>query len=81
LNSRRLILTMSSRSTKRDGPSAPVTGKELTEVEEISVMLDVLIEELQRRGAIDKKEYGRLVAMRLHEISKARAFEGLDKEL
>jgi hypothetical protein len=72
---------MSRGSTKRDRPSAPVTGKELTEVEEISVMLDVLIEELQRRGAIDKKEYGRLVAMRLHEISKARAFEELDKEL
>jgi hypothetical protein len=72
---------MPGRPTKRDRPSTPITGKELTEVEEISVMLNVLIEELQRRGAIDKKEYGRLVAMRLHEISKARAFEDLDKEL
>jgi hypothetical protein len=44
-------------------------------------MLEVLIDELQRRDAIDKKEYSRLVAMRLHEISKARAFEELDKEL
>jgi len=76
-----LILIMSGRATKRDGPPTPVTGKELTEVEEIAVMLDVLIEELQRRGAIDKKEYKRLVAMRLHEISKARAFEELDEEL
>ena len=81
MNSQRLILTMSERAIKRDRPSAPVTGKELTEIEEISVMLEVLIDELQRRGAIDKKEYSRLVAMRLHEISKARAFEGLDKEL
>jgi hypothetical protein len=72
---------MSGRATKRDGQSIPVTGKELTETEEITVMLDVLIEELQRRGAIDKKEYNRLVAMRLHEISKARAFEELDEEL
>jgi hypothetical protein len=72
---------MPGRPTKRDRPSTPITGKELTEVEEISVMLNVLIEELQRRGAIDKKEYSRLVAMRLHEISKARAFEDLDKEL
>ena len=72
---------MSGRAKKRDGLSAPVTGKELTEIEEITVMLDVLVEELQRRGAIDKKEYNRLVAMRLHEISKARAFEELDEEL
>jgi hypothetical protein len=72
---------MSGRTKKRDGPSAPVTGKELTELEEITVMLDVLIEELQRRNIIDKKEYGRLVAMRLHEFSKARAFEDLDEEL
>lgn len=72
---------MSRKTTKRDGLSAHVTGKELTEIEEITVMLDVLIEELQRRGAINKKEFNRLVAMRLHEISKARAFEELDEEL
>lgn len=72
---------MPGRATKRDGPSAPVTGKELTEIEEITVMLNVLIEELQRRGIVDKKEYNRLVAMRLHEISKARAFKELDEEL
>jgi hypothetical protein len=72
---------LSGRATKRDGASAPVTGKELTEIEEITVMLNVLIEELQRRGIVDKKEYNRLVAMRLHEISKARAFEELDEEL
>jgi hypothetical protein len=72
---------MSRKTSRRDGPSAHVTGKELTEVEEIAVMLDVLIEELQRRGTIDKKEFNRLVAMRLHEISKARAFEELDEEL
>jgi hypothetical protein len=72
---------MSRKITKRDGSSGHVTGKELTEIEEITVMLDVLIEELQRRGAINKKEFNRLVAMRLHEISKARAFEELDEEL
>ena len=72
---------MSGKTSRRDRPSAPVTGKELTEVEEITVMLDVLVEELQRRGILDKKEFNRLVAMRLHEISKARAFEELDEEL
>ncbi|MGH9979841.1 MAG: hypothetical protein ACRD8Z_28970 [Nitrososphaeraceae archaeon] len=72
---------MSRRAKKNNGPSTPVTGKELTAIEEITVMFDVLIEELHRRGTIDKKEYNRLVAMRLHEISKARAFEELDEEL
>jgi hypothetical protein len=72
---------MSEKDAKREEPSASVTGKELTEVEEIVAMLDVLIEELQRKGIIDRKEYNRLVAMRLHEISKARAFEELDEEL
>jgi hypothetical protein len=72
---------MSGRAKKHNGPSAPVTGKELTAIEEITVMLDVLIEELHRRGAIEKREYNRLVAMRLHEFSKARAFEELDEEL
>lgn len=70
---------MPERATKRN--ESPVTGKELTEVEEVIVMLEVLIEELQRKGIIEKKEYNRLVAMRLHETSKARAFEELDEEL
>ena len=56
---------MSGKTSRPDRPSARVTGKELTEVEEITVMLDVLVEELQRRGIIDKKEFNRLVAMRL----------------
>lgn len=72
---------MSEKNSKREEPSASVTGKELTEVEEIVAMLDVLIEELQRKGIVDRKEYNRVVAMRLHEISKARAFEELDEEL
>lgn len=72
---------MSKKNAKREEPSASVTGKELTEIEEIVAMLDVLIEELQRKGIVDRKEYNRLVAMRLHEISKARAFEELDEEL
>jgi hypothetical protein len=72
---------MSRKAKRRDGQSTRITGKELSEVEEVTVMLDVLIEELQRKGMIDKKEYGRLVAMRLHEYSKANAFEELEDEL
>jgi hypothetical protein len=44
-----------------------ITGKELSEAEELS--------------AINKNEYRRMVAMRLHEISKAGAIEELDEEL
>lgn len=58
-----------------------VTGKELTEKEELSARLTTLVEMLDEKGILNKKEYQRTVAMRLHEISKARAIEGLDEEL
>jgi hypothetical protein len=72
---------MNGKRTKHKDKLADVTGKELTETEEITVMLDLLIEELDRKGIIDRKEYNRLLAMRLHEISKARAFEDLNEEI
>ena len=72
---------MSRKTKRRGGQPTHVTGKELSEVEEVTVMLDVLIEELQRKGIVNKKEYNRLVAMRLHEFSKANAFEELEEEL
>ena len=72
---------MSRKAKRREGRSTRITGKELSEVEEVTVMVDVLIEELQRKGIINKKEYDRLVAMRLHEYSKANAFEELEDEL
>jgi hypothetical protein len=80
LNYNSLTQIMSGKATKHGRP-VRVTGKELTEVEELSAMLDVLVEDLERKGIIHKKEYNRLVAMRLHEISKAKAFEELDEEL
>ena len=58
-----------------------ITGKELNEIEELSARLTTLIEMLDEKGIINKNEYGRTVAMRLHEISKAGAFEELDEEL
>lgn len=58
-----------------------ITGKELSETEELSVRLTTLVEMLDEKGMISKGEYRRMVAMRLHEISKAGAFEELDKEL
>lgn len=59
----------------------PVTGKELTELEELSTRLNTLIEILDQRGIVNAKEFERIVAMRLHEVSKATAFEDLDEEL
>jgi hypothetical protein len=62
-------------------PPKKITGKELTELEELSARLTTLVEMLDEKGVINKKEYGRLVAMRLHEISKAGAIQELDEEL
>ena len=58
-----------------------VTGKELSETEEISARLTALVEMLSEKGVINIKEYQRTVAMRLHEISKAGAIEELNEEL
>jgi hypothetical protein len=58
-----------------------ITGKELNEIEELSARLTTLVEMLDEKGMINKNEYSRTVAMRLHEISKAGAFEELDEEL
>ena len=37
--------------------------------------------DLNEKGILNMKEYRRMVAMRLHEISKASALEELDEEL
>jgi hypothetical protein len=58
-----------------------ITGKELSEAEELSARLTTLVEMLDEKGVINKNEYRRMVAMRLHEISKAGAIEELDEEL
>ncbi|HEV8405794.1 MAG TPA: hypothetical protein VGQ13_07810 [Nitrososphaera sp.] len=58
-----------------------ITGKELSETEEMSARLTTLVEMLDEKGIINKKEYDRMVAMRLHEISKASAIEELDEEI
>jgi len=63
------------------GKSKKVTGKELSEIEELSARLTTLVEVLDEKGIINQNEYRRMVAMRLHEISKAGAIEELDEEL
>jgi predicted transcriptional regulator YheO len=58
-----------------------ITGKDLNEIEELSARLTTLVEMLDEKGMLNMKEYRRMVAMRLHEISKASALEELDEEL
>ena len=62
-------------------PPRKITGKELSEAEELSARLDALVEMLDAKGVNSEKEYRRTVAMRLHEVSKAGAIEELDEEL
>jgi predicted transcriptional regulator YheO len=58
-----------------------ITGKDLNEIEELSARLTTLVEMLDEKGILNMKEYRRMVAMRLHEISKASALEELDEDL
>jgi hypothetical protein len=73
----------SSEDIDVEGPrsSKKITGKELTSLEEISARLTTLIEMLDEKGIINKKEYYRTCIMRLHEISKATSFEDIDEEI
>jgi predicted transcriptional regulator YheO len=57
------------------------TGRELNLHEEISIRFDTLVELLHDKGVINKKELESRVAMHLHEISKATAFEKMDEEI
>jgi hypothetical protein len=63
------------------GTSKKVTGRELNLSEETSIRLNTLVELLQDKGIINKREYESRVAMHLHEISKGTAFEEMDEEL
>jgi predicted transcriptional regulator YheO len=57
------------------------TGRELSVQEETDIRLKTLVELLHDKGIINKKELESRVAMHLHEISKATAFEEMDEEL
>jgi hypothetical protein len=58
-----------------------ITGKELSTQDEVNIKLDILVELLVRKGILSRREFERMTTMRLHEISKARAFEDLDEEI
>jgi hypothetical protein len=67
-----------SRPNRRE---KEVTGKELSTFDELSARLNTIVEMLDDKQIINKKEYERVVAMRLHELSKALAFQDLEEEI
>ena len=58
-----------------------ITGKDLKWDEEFRIQISTLVEILDEKGIINQKEYQRTVSMRLHEISKALAFDEIDEEI
>jgi predicted transcriptional regulator YheO len=58
-----------------------ITGKDLKWDEELRIQISTLVEILDEKGIMNKKEYQRIVSMRLHEISKALAFDEIDEEI
>lgn len=58
-----------------------ITGRNLDDIEELIIKLKVLIDLLEDKGVLTKKELERLYSMKLHEYSKATSFESLDEEL
>ena len=66
---------------KNQASKRKITGKELSSQDEFVIKLGTLIELLETKGILSKREFDRIFNMRLHEISKARAFEDLDEEI
>ena len=66
---------------KNQASKRKITGKELSSQDEFDIKLDTLIELLETKGILSKREFERISRMRLHEISKARAFEDLNEEI
>jgi hypothetical protein len=66
---------------KNESTKRKITGKELSSQDEFNIKLDTLIELLDSKGILSRTEFERMSTMKLHEISKARAFEDLDEEI
>ena len=66
---------------KNESTKKKITGKELTSQDEVNIKLDILVELLVKKGILSRREFESMSTMRLHEISKARAFEDLDEEI
>ncbi|HEU4467465.1 MAG TPA: hypothetical protein VFR61_00335 [Nitrososphaeraceae archaeon] len=66
---------------KKQSSKRKITGKELSLQDELNIKITTLVELLVNKGILNNGEFERLTIMRLHEISKARAFEDLDEEI
>ena len=66
---------------KSESSQRKITGKELSLQDELNIKLEVLVEILDNKGVLSKKEFERRASMKLHEISKARGFEDLEQEI
>jgi hypothetical protein len=66
---------------RKESTKKKITGKELSSQDEVNIKLDTLVELLVRKGILSRREFESMSTMRLHEISKARAFEDLDEEI
>jgi hypothetical protein len=66
---------------RNESTKKKITGKELSSQDEVNIKLDTLVELLVSKGILSRMEFERMSTMRLHEISKARAFEDLDEEI
>jgi len=66
---------------KSESSRRKITGKELSLQDELNIKLEALIEMLDYKGLLSKKEFERRASMKLHEISKARGFEDLEQEM
>ncbi len=66
---------------RNESTKKKITGKELSSQDEVNIKLDTLVELLVRKGILSRREFESMSTMRLHEISKARAFEDLDEEI
>jgi len=66
---------------RNESTKKKITGKELSSQDEVNIKLDTLVELLVSKGILSRREFERMSIMRLHEISKARAFEDLDEEI
>ena len=66
---------------KSESSRRKITGKELSLQDELNIKLEALVEILDNKGVLSKKEFERRASMKLHEISKARGFEDLEQEI
>ena len=66
---------------KKESTKRKIVDKELSSQDELNIKLETLVELLDSKGILGKREFERMSTMRLHEISKARAFEDLDEEI